>query len=389
MLSPLRLAEKYIPNRMNRSLWWLTLGLGYSVVLSGPPVSGVVFQAIYEVPLMMSLLWLWPMNFVSMTVALILGALVLHRTSHALSAAQATLFAVGVTVFGVLVRFVLVQLSGRGPLPSVNTPFILTQFTIGLVLLAALVSAIAFAAFRERAVSQLYAELNRTQISLAQEEEQVRGEVFDHLHGTLQAEFVSMRQELRTVGETTTDPHAAETCARVEARLENAYREGVESITRALYPAGLEAGLGIALAELAYRRMPTTEISITMDPVTSVMDDPMIGGLHRSLRMTSYRIVEEAVSNAIEHSESRSIRVTVTSDLDNGAAALHLQISHDVDAPVMVDEGSGLARMRSRARALGGSVTYGTTDRTFSVRAQLPMVRPDEGRWTHTESGLG
>lgn len=374
---------------MNRSLWWLTLGLGYSVVLSGPLVAGIVFQAVYEVPLMTSLLWLWPMNFVSMTVALVLGALLLHRTARALTAVQAILFAVGVTVSGVLLRFALIQLSGRGPLPPVDTPFILTQFAVGLIFLAALVSAIAFAAFREHAVSDLYAELNRTQISLAQEEEQVRGEVFDHLHGTLQAEFVSMRQELQGLGATTTDPQAAATAGRVEGRLEMVYREGVQSITRALYPAGLEAGLGIALAELAERRAPITAINVEMDPVTLVMDDPMVGGLHRSLRMTSYRIVEEAVSNAIEHSDARSIDVTVTSDLNNGSATLHLDISHSVEVPVIVDEGSGLARMRSRARALGGSVSYGTTDLTFSVRAQLPMVRPDEGRWTPTESGLG
>jgi len=381
--------ERVIPDRMNRSLWWLTLGLGYSVALSGPLLAGIVFETLYKVPMMTSLLWLWPMNITAMAFALIVGAVILHRRKHSLSAPQAILFAVGVTVLGVILRFALIQLSGRGPLPPIDTPFALTQLAIGLVFLAALVSAIAFAAFRERAVSDLYAELNRTQISLAQEEEQVRGEVFDHLHGTLQAEFVAMRQELHKVGDTTSDPQAAEACGRVEAQLEKAYREGVESITRVLYPAGLEAGLGIALAELAERRMPFNEINVELDPVTSVMDDPTVGGLHRSLRMTGYRIIEEAVSNAIEHSEARSIDVKVTSDLDKGAAILRLEISHDVDAPVVIDEGSGLARMGSRARALGGSVMYGTTDRTFSVRAQLPMVRPDEGRWTRTESGLG
>jgi signal transduction histidine kinase len=51
-------------------------------------------------------------------------------------------------------------------------------------------------------------------------------------------------------------------------------------------------------------------------------------------------------------------------------------------------EGSGMARTRSRARALGGQVAYGSVESTSSVRAQLPRARPDEGRWTQAESGL-
>lgn len=380
--------ERVIRDSMNRSLWWLTVGLGYALVLTGPLVSAIVFQAIYRVPIMTSLLWLWPINLVSVTVALIAGAAVLSRIRNPLTAAQAVLYAIGVSVVGTVFRFLIIRLTGQGPLPEVQLYFFLIQLALGAIFLAALIAAITFAAARERSLSDLFAQLSRAQISLAQEEEKVRGEVFDQLHGSLQAEFVAMRQELKDLSAATTDPDAALVAHRIESQLDTVYRTGVESIARALYPSGLEVGLNVALSELAGRLEPSIALNLALDPIVLVLDDPMLGGLHRSLRMASYRIVEEAVSNAVEHSGARSIDVAVTSDLDRGEPHLTLRVSHAIDAPVVVREGSGLTRMRSRALALGGRVTYTSRDSTFTVWAEFPLVRPDEGRWAEAEAGL-
>lgn len=380
--------ERVIRDSMNRSLWWLTLGLGYAVVLSGPLVSAIVFQAIYQVPILTTLLWLWPINLVAVTIGLIVGAVLLSRVRNPLTPAQAVLFAIGVTLVGLILRFLIIRLTGQGPLPEVQTYFYLIQFAIGAIFLAALITAISFATARERALTDLFAQLNRAQISLAQEEEKIRGEVFDQLHGSLQAEFVAMRQELKDLSAATSDPGAAAVADRVETQLETVYREGVESIARALYPSGLEVGLNVALSELAGRLEPSISLNIAMEPIVLVLDDPMLGGFHRSLRMASYRIVEEAVSNAVEHSGARSIDVAITSDLDEGEPHLTLTISHPIDAPVIVREGSGLTRMRSRAHALGGRVTYVSRESRFIVRAEFPLVRPDEGRWAEAEAGF-
>lgn len=380
--------ERVIRDSMNRSLWWLTLGLGYAVVLSGPLVSAIVFQAIYQVPILTTLLWLWPINLVAVTIGLIVGAVLLSRVRNPLTPAQAVLFAIGVTLVGLILRFLIIRLTGQGPLPEVQTYFYLIQFAIGAIFLAALIAAISFATVRERALTDLFAQLNRAQISLAQEEEKIRGEVFDQLHGSLQAEFVAMRQELKDLSAATSDPGAAAVADRVETQLETVYREGVESIARALYPSGLEVGLNVALSELAGRLEPSISLNIAMEPIVLVLDDPMLGGFHRSLRMASYRIVEEAVSNAVEHSGARSIDVAITSDLDEGEPHLTLTISHPIDAPVIVREGSGLTRMRFRAHALGGRVTYVSRESRFIVRAEFPLVRPDEGRWAEAEAGF-
>jgi signal transduction histidine kinase len=97
--------------------------------------------------------------------------------------------------------------------------------------------------------------------------------------------------------------------------------------------------------------------------------------------MAAYRIIEEAASNAMEHSHARLVVVMLSSHLADGSARLDLEVSHEIPAPVTVMEGSGLARMRARARALGGQVAYTSEPGRFVVRASLPLALPDGGRW--------
>lgn len=384
-LTPARWLRRLIPDRSNRALLGLTAGVGYSLILIGPVAAAVIYRSLFGIPVAKSLTWLLAMNVVTMTVALAGGALALSRMHRTLDGIRALAFATGIGLGGAAFRLLLVRGSmelGFSPLPEVGTAFLVIQLSLGLLFVAALGSAIVYASGRERALDTMFADLSRAQLSLAQEEEQVRGEVFDHLHGTLQAEFVAMRQTLQDLADSTSDPAAAQAASRVETQLDRTYRDGVQELTRALYPPGLEAGLAIALVELQGRLAGALDLQMEMDPIVATMDDPISGGIHRDARMAAYRIVEEAAANAMEHSNARSVGVQLSSHLEDGSVRLDIRVSHEVDAPVTVTEGSGLARMRARARALGGSVEYGTVDHRFTVRAVLPLVRPDSGRWS-------
>ncbi|WP_406859285.1 sensor histidine kinase [Streptomyces sp. HUAS MG47] len=92
--------------------------------------------------------------------------------------------------------------------------------------------------------------------------------------------------------------------------------------------------------------------------------------------LAAFRIVQEALTNVVRHSGSRTARVHVEQHPD----ALRLQI--DDDGPATGDDaggsGNGLAGMRERAAALGGTIDAGTRpDGGFRVRARLPL-RPKE-----------
>ncbi|MEU3983561.1 sensor histidine kinase [Streptomyces sp. NPDC026672] len=88
--------------------------------------------------------------------------------------------------------------------------------------------------------------------------------------------------------------------------------------------------------------------------------------------LAAFRIVQEALTNVVRHSGSRHARVRLERDPD----VLRLRI--DDDGPATGADaggsGNGLAGMRERAAALGGSIEAGPRpDGGFRVLAELPL----------------
>ncbi len=82
--------------------------------------------------------------------------------------------------------------------------------------------------------------------------------------------------------------------------------------------------------------------------------------------------MQEALTNVVRHSGSRTARVRVA----YGSGRLELTV--DDDGPATGTEaggtGNGLAGMRERAAALGGTIEAGTRpDGGFRVHAVLPL----------------
>ena len=99
--------------------------------------------------------------------------------------------------------------------------------------------------------------------------------------------------------------------------------------------------------------------------------------------LSAYRIVQEALSNAMRHSPGSHVRVNVAYRPDG----LGLEVCNDAAAvPVLVasgegadDGGHGIIGMRERATMLGGSLDAGPTgDGGFHVAAVLPVSPPEE-----------
>lgn len=88
--------------------------------------------------------------------------------------------------------------------------------------------------------------------------------------------------------------------------------------------------------------------------------------------LAAFRIVQEALTNVVRHSVSRHARVHV----DHDRRTLRLRV--DDDGPATGADaggsGNGLAGMRERAAALGGTIEAGPrTDGGFRVLAVLPL----------------
>lgn len=123
-----------------------------------------------------------------------------------------------------------------------------------------------------------------------------------------------------------------------------------------------------ALAELerlvAQFRNAGLEVECAVSPPHG---DPLPG-----VQLTAYRVVQEALTNVLKHSAAASALVRVHED--GGALVAEVRDGGPARGAVGPGGGHGLAGMRERVAAHGGSLSAGTTaGGGFCVTARLPL----------------
>ena len=84
----------------------------------------------------------------------------------------------------------------------------------------------------------------------------------------------------------------------------------------------------------------------------------------------AYRIVQEALTNAVKHAPGSHAEVSVR----RAGAVLVVQVVNDLTGPGSTGgPGTGLTSMRERASALGGVLDAGPRADSWRVRAELPL----------------
>lgn len=94
-------------------------------------------------------------------------------------------------------------------------------------------------------------------------------------------------------------------------------------------------------------------------------------GVPAEVQHVAFRVVQEGLTNALRHAPGAAVRVVVT------GVGRGLRVCVDNDVPSgsraeLLGTGTGLAGLRERVVALGGSFTAGPAGRGWSVRAELP-----------------
>jgi signal transduction histidine kinase len=96
--------------------------------------------------------------------------------------------------------------------------------------------------------------------------------------------------------------------------------------------------------------------------------------LDPGVELSAYRIIQEALTNALRHAPGARTRVAV----GYGAAALDIQVDDEgatpaSGGPATAGSGHGLIGMRERVALFGGEFSAGPTERGFRVSARLPL----------------
>jgi len=224
---------------------------------------------------------------------------------------------------------------------------------------------------------------SREQLVAAREEERRR------LHRELHDGFGPVLAASALQAETARDllPQDPAAAARILDRVVPRLRgtvDDVRALVHGLRPPALDdLGLGPAVRELATRfAAPGLRVQVTAD------ED--LGALPAATEVAAYRIVAEALANAVRHADASQLRVI----LARTAQGLDVQVVDDGrglwvsagDGPVWPTSpggggGLGLRSMRERVDELGGAfeIVPGPDGRGTRVAVLLPATLPSAG----------
>jgi len=104
-------------------------------------------------------------------------------------------------------------------------------------------------------------------------------------------------------------------------------------------------------------------------------------GIGNELAISAYRIVQEALSNVMKHSQAGSARVSLA--LEEADASLRIEVQDDGEGfdPALASEGIGIIGMRERVHALGGSIrVHSRPGEGTLLSITLPLADPESAQ---------
>lgn len=219
-------------------------------------------------------------------------------------------------------------------------------------------------AFR-RMLERLEAERRRaSSIALSAQEEE-RARVARDLHDEVNQSLTGLLLRLEAARDRAT-PELAHELAETKALANQAMQE-LLTLARTLRPTALDdLGLKAALSALVDELGRKSGIETDFEGAGELSDVPM------DVQLVTYRVAQEALSNATQHSEAQRIDVYVSRD----AEGVELTITDDGRGFTFeqATQGLGIGGMRERALLVAGDLTVESRPKNgTSVRLFVPI----------------
>ena len=226
--------------------------------------------------------------------------------------------------------------------------------------------ALALAGAMAREASFEQEKLHETEAAAARERTRLARELHDIVSHSISVIAIQTQAVRRRLG----PDHARETADL--AAVESAARDAMAEMRRlfvVLREEGEEAALapqpGLAELDRLLDRVRDTGLEVALDTRGDTVD------LSPGLDLAAYRIVQEAVTNALRHSGARHLRVRL------GYAPGELEVTVEDDGRGLngrPHDGHGLRGIRERAELYGGTLDVGRSDGGGTrVHARLPV----------------
>ncbi len=259
-----------------------------------------------------------------------------------------------------------VALLAYAAVPSIGIPLQPLELT-EWPLMFTIAVLVAWMADREQSVARRYAGLYReTRDRLVRAQEEERGRTARELHDGIGQTLTALTLTMDAAAMATDPRDADQDLDRARELVRKAIDDTRQVAERVRPPRLAERGLASAL-----RAMGSTAgvpIEIAVGPGAEVHIEPP------EAELETYRIVQEALRNALHHAQARRIRIA----MDRTDAHLRLEVSDDGIGfvPSAVRPGRlGIIGMQERAEAIGGDLEIASRpDRGTRVTLTLPEV---------------
>ena len=231
----------------------------------------------------------------------------------------------------------------------------------------------------EGTVRQRTAELSELSQHLLTVRDEERASLARDIHDEIGSELSALILELANLRTAVTagEPVAEAIWSRIKGALQEmtaAHRR----IINALHPAilehlGLEAAVRTVVDEVAHRH----------DLACGLTVDGDLSALPRGVPIAAYRLVQEALNNAVKHAHATCVDVS----LARSATAFTVTVTDDgigMENHAMTKGRLGLIGMRERAYRLGGSFDIGSGPAGRGTRIVAEFSAPQNGGETST-----
>ncbi|NMP22957.1 sensor histidine kinase [Sulfobacillus harzensis] len=202
--------------------------------------------------------------------------------------------------------------------------------------------------------------VQRVGASLAESEERLRREIASELHGRIQGKLLIVWHELQKVLDSHAISEPVTQCLQRLAETVDQVREiDIRQLSHRLHPVAIRIALRPALAQLMAQYESVMDVHVEFNSRFLHFDNPMHNHIPEKIRLTTYRLVEEALVNAMRHGHAprADVRIALRGNI------LEASVS-DTGQGFTVSPavgGLGLELMEDRIRALRG---------TFRIRSK-------------------
>lgn len=301
-------------------------------------------------------------------------AAVVYGTRRQMQGAVVAWLALSATAAGVVLamtenwRFMVLAL-------IMAAAFVGTSLWWGLTVRAHMETAAAERA-RRRALTQV-AELDR-RAAVADERKAMARDLHDVIAGHLSAIALHSEAALAGTNGTGTDPRLTGILTAIRTNSVEGLQEmrtmiGLlrrdDDATETTAPGRLAQLPGL----VAVARQAGMRVRVRQDTV----GHPVAGAVDQA----AYRIVQEAVTNAMKHAPGQEVDIEVHTESGTLVLTVRNRLPAEEAAPAALDNGMeprGLANMRERATALGGTFRSGPESGCWWVQARLPFTATAE-----------